>query len=149
MSTVKVIEKLAREKHHIGKYLAAIFAAQQQAEKLLEYLVLKEIMITDNPSTLFRRGSFATKAIEFILKTFGHNYLTTVIKPMLISMTHSDQSCEVSLVLFKDEVVANLTQIDRAKMESGEDITKNVEQLKVYVGMAIDRIFNSLPHFPL
>jgi hypothetical protein len=96
---VKLIEKLARDKFHIGKFLAAIFAARQQAEKLLGYLVLKEVMVTDNPSTLFRSGSFATKAIEFVLKTFGQNYLFTVIKPILVSLTQSEQSCEASRMI--------------------------------------------------
>lgn len=97
LSTVKLIEKLARDKYHVGKFLAAIFASHQQAEKLLGYLVLKEVMVTDNPSTLFRSGSFATKAIEFVLKTFGQPYLISVIKPILIAITQSDQSCEVRL----------------------------------------------------
>eukprot|EP01127_Copromyxa_protea_P021627 TRINITY_DN7504_c0_g1_i1.p1 TRINITY_DN7504_c0_g1~~TRINITY_DN7504_c0_g1_i1.p1 ORF type:complete len:609 (-),score=145.58 TRINITY_DN7504_c0_g1_i1:62-1888(-) len=121
------------EQEEILRTIIKILDAHSKTMPIIKQSITNEVGATQNPATLFRGNSTATKLMSAFTKMTGRAYLTNVIKPFVDEICTSTISCEV----------------DSSKISAGEDVETNMMNLLSYCQTFLDAIMGSLDACPL
>jgi hypothetical protein len=132
LDVVQILEDVMRQSPRVPKTVMAIFLGKGKATLLLDYLIKNEIQNTKSAGTLFRGTSFATRAIDFLLKTVGRSYLTQTVQPIIRFLAKENLSCE----------------IDERYLEEGEDVQRNIKNLLICLNVTLSKVFRSANFCP-
>ncbi|CAJ0935669.1 unnamed protein product, partial [Mesorhabditis belari] len=133
-STVALLEHLPQlDLGALGKPLVQIFAHSGDIRTLLQILYQQEITKCQDINTLFRSQSLASRMLFELMKTYGHQYLHTTLKPVIDKIYSERKSCE----------------IDPSRIQNGDSLEKNTKTLLGYFSLCFDRIVESSPRCPL
>ncbi|PKC12463.1 hypothetical protein RhiirA5_496913 [Rhizophagus irregularis] len=118
----------------VSKTLLAVFDSRNKTMPLLKAIVEKEVINTEYESDLFRRNCMATRMLASFAKTHGTEYLRETLQPLLNDLLSkpSDFSCELN----PDNLLP------------GEDVNKNLQNLKATAQAFLDTICASGPNMP-
>ncbi|KAL0094126.1 hypothetical protein F4703DRAFT_1816773 [Phycomyces blakesleeanus] len=96
--------------------LLACFSSRGNAMTLLKAVIDKEVQNTENHTELFRRTSIATRLLSVFAKTYGAEYVQSVLQPVfhvLLDTPREERSFE----------------LDPSKVGPGEDVYRNRENV--------------------
>lgn len=137
------------EQDEILRTIIKILDAHSKTMPIIRQSITNEVGSTQNPATLFRGNSTATKlmsaytkmtgiytfflqCLNGVLILLGRNYLVSVIKPLVDEVTQNVVSCEV----------------DSSKIPSGEDIEQNMRNLLGLCQKFLDGMMSSVDSCP-
>jgi neurofibromin 1 len=121
------------EADDVAQLLVRLFDASGQAVPLLKALVQQEVHKTESANTLFRRNSMATKAQAAYAKLIGNQYLKETFALLLNELLSQNISFE----------------LDPQKLTAGEDLAKNLENVKSISTRYLTVIKEHIPACPL
>jgi hypothetical protein len=157
MDLVDAIASVTSERDLVAQTLCRIFEANSKTRQLIGYLVSKEVdnsrrvnvkitlIFSADPDVLFRGNSVATKAFDYYMKLVGLQYLNKTIGANIKDIYDSKKSCEVTCTFN----VFSRSQVDPSKLEKGDNLEKNTENLISQVSQMFSSIKNGLDEFPL
>ncbi|KAI9020828.1 hypothetical protein CLU79DRAFT_835831, partial [Phycomyces nitens] len=96
--------------------LLACFSSRGNTMTLLKAVIDKEVQNTENHTELFRRTSIATRLLSVFAKTYGAEYVQSVLQPVfhvLLETPREERSFE----------------LDPSKVGPGEDVYRNRENV--------------------
>ncbi|KAJ6237652.1 neurofibromin [Anaeramoeba flamelloides] len=107
--------------------------------ELLKFMIETEVNNNpiDQPSTLFRRNSFASKMMSAYSKTIGKQYLKKALSD-LIQTTIND------IMVNKKGI-----EIDQRKLKQDENLDENLKNLLELTQVYFNKIMNSLSNVPI
>ncbi|PRP85074.1 hypothetical protein PROFUN_07258 [Planoprotostelium fungivorum] len=108
---------------------------RNDTSRLFRYIIRHEVDDTkfDAKETLFRSNTLATKIMTMYTTIYGLPYLTEILQPFMMEITHSNESYE----------------IDPNRKSDGEDLEANMKKLTVLVQSFVDRVIGSKAHMPM
>ena len=130
---VKFIGNIIPDKAAFGACLVKIFDANLDSLRLVKELTSIEIAITDDPCIIFRGNTLITKSMDYFMKYAGTSYLFLILGPLITEVNNLKLSYE----------------IDPLKIQSGEDIDKNMIRLIDLCERFLTRIFESALRCPM
>jgi len=137
---------------NFAKALVYAFARHDKALSLIMYFIKREVDETeDDPDTLFRANSYATKAFKFYSKMIGLQYLFRTIAVLLQGMLRDLEDQEENVKADKDNdiVAINPTgEIDPSKIDETSDENINVLMLQLTCQKFLVQILRSAPNCP-
>ncbi|RIB13611.1 hypothetical protein C2G38_1974674 [Gigaspora rosea] len=118
----------------VSRVLLAVFDSRNKTMPLLKGVIEKEVLNTEYESDLFRRNCMATRMLAAFAKIHGAEYLRYTLQPLIDDLLSkpSDFSCELN----SDNLLP------------GEDINKNLINLKTTAQAFLDGICDSGPNMP-
>ncbi|CAJ0583150.1 unnamed protein product, partial [Mesorhabditis spiculigera] len=133
-SAVALLENLPQvDLGALARPLVQIFAHSGDIHSLLHLVYRQEVRKCQDLNTLFRSQSLASRMLFELMKTYGHQYLLTTLKPLIDKIYSERKSCE----------------IDPARIQNGDSIEKNTETLLSYFTLCFDRIVESSARCPI
>lgn len=127
LTVVKLLGEASKDKALLAQELIHLFYARNQADHLIQTFVDEELSNTTSPEVLFRSNTVCTKLIDIYMKLTGSNYLKSVLSPVAEAILKEAESGE----------------IQKEKLKEGEDYVPNLERLKKYAAMTLQRIFQA------
>ncbi|XP_012162697.1 neurofibromin isoform X2 [Ceratitis capitata] len=117
----------------LARVLVTLFDAKHLLSPLLWNMFYREVEISECMSTLFRGNSLGSKIMAFCFKIYGASYLQNLLEP-LIQPLLDDPSTSY--------------EVDPARLEPGEDLERNKENLMSLTKVFFESILNSVDRFP-
>jgi len=116
----------------LSESLINIFDTQHQTLWLLKKVIIYEIDATQTDTTLFRSNSIVTKFIKLYTDKVGGEYLKKTLTQPVKDLINSGDTLEVF----------------PSKLPQSEALTQNIEKLKNWSQIILDRIVNSVEECP-
>ncbi|GAM17511.1 hypothetical protein SAMD00019534_006860 [Acytostelium subglobosum LB1] len=116
----------------MAKSLVDIFHSHHKLLHLLKYFLKKEVDSCHDPNTLFRSNSVAMKMVVAYGHKTGQHYLAQTLTPLVVELCGSQLSFEV----------------DPQRLQPDEDVTSNIQNLKIFAQKFFDRIVQSIDQCP-
>lgn len=113
-----------------------IFESKQRTLQMIREMIEHEVALQKTAGTLFRNNSLTTHMMTCYTKIVGLPYLKTVIGPVILEAFAQIEAGKVTY------------EIDPSKLAPGEDLKRNVTDLKALVNTFFDRILNSRAVMP-
>lgn len=136
----------SNEQEEILRTVIKILDAHNKTMPIIKQSITNEVSATQNPATLFRGNSTATKLMSAFTKMTGifcdcinltrfsgRSYLVNLIKPLIDEVCTSQLSCEV----------------DSSKVAAGENVDTNTQNLMDYCQKFLDIIMGSVDLCPI
>ncbi|KFO35023.1 Ras GTPase-activating protein 3, partial [Fukomys damarensis] len=120
-SAAHILGEVCREKQEAAVPLVRLLLHYGRVVPFISAIASAEVKRTQDPNTIFRGNSLASKCIDETMKLAGMHYLQVTLKPAIEEVCQSHRPCE----------------IDPVKLKDGESLENNMENLRQYV----DRIF--------
>ncbi|KAI8920521.1 hypothetical protein BC831DRAFT_92159 [Entophlyctis helioformis] len=118
----------------IASALLSVFEQCGKASALITTVIADEIQRTDTAASIFRRNSIATKLLALYAKSEGQDFLQVTLMPIIRALS---------------EAVPPATfEIDPSRIDAGEDIQLNMQNLKSVVQDFLNSIFGNASRFP-
>lgn len=127
-----LLGKVVQEREDAARTLIKAFEVQGHTVQFLKSIATQEINMCNDPNTLFRANSLASKAIDVYMKHIALPYLKSVLGPIVKTIVSSNKSCEV----------------DPARVPAGEDIQTNWKNLIEYMESVCTAIFSTPYNLP-
>ncbi|XP_045770385.1 neurofibromin [Maniola jurtina] len=124
----------------LARVLVSLFDAKHLLAPLLWNIFYREVevcAVSDCMQTLFRGNSLGSKIMAFCFKIYGYGYLHNLLEP-LISALLDQADCNPNLSF----------EVDPARLDPGQDIEINRNNLRDLTREVFDRIVNSADKFP-
>ncbi|XP_054857040.1 ras GTPase-activating protein 4-like isoform X2 [Eublepharis macularius] len=133
-------------RQEIAINLVKLFLGQGLAKELLDLLIKLELDKTDEPNTLFRGNSLASKSMESFLKVAGMQYLHAVLGPAVNRVFEEKRYIELdpSKVESKD---VGCSSLHRTQSES-DVIQQSVHLLRSYLTDLLAAVAKSVKFCP-
>ncbi|XP_072556910.1 ras GTPase-activating protein 3-like isoform X1 [Paramormyrops kingsleyae] len=119
-----VLGQVCREKQEAAAPLVHFFLHYGKVVPFVSAVASAEISRTQDPNTIFRGNSLASKCIDEVMKLAGRHYLQITLGPIIDEICTSHKPCE----------------IDPGKLKESDNPETNRENLRQYV----DRIFRAI-----
>ena len=119
----------------LARVFVTLFDAKHLLSPLLWNMFYKEVEVSDCMQTLFRGNSLGSKVMAFCFKIYGTSYLKSLLEPLIRPLVES-----------QDHVVSY--EIDMARLEPGEDMEKNRQNLLTLTQKVFNVIISSADNFP-
>src|SRR5690606_38688385 len=106
-ASVGVLEKtiqLSDDRNGMAKCLVRIYESKNKAPMILKILLTNEIKNADNPETLFRANSLASKAVDMYMKLSSFHYLQYCLQELIDTV-------------YKDSMKGKSCELDSLKLE--------------------------------
>ncbi|XP_069471058.1 ras GTPase-activating protein 4-like [Ambystoma mexicanum] len=134
-------------RQEVATNLVKLFMAQGLAKEFLDLLFRLELEKTNEPNTLFRSNSLASKSMESFLKVAGMRYLHRVLGPTVNRVFEEKKYIELdpSKVEIKD---VGCSGLHRIQTES-ELIQLSTQHLQSYLTDILIAIMKSVKHCPV
>ncbi|XP_053200312.1 neurofibromin-like isoform X2 [Panonychus citri] len=118
----------------LARVFVTLFDAKHLLSPLLWNMFYKEVEVSDCMQTLFRGNSLGSKIMAFCFKIYGTSYLKALLEPLIkpLAETPNDISYE----------------IDAARMDSGETVESNHQNLLNLTQTVFNAIISSAESFP-
>nr|XP_027794598.1 ras GTPase-activating protein 3 isoform X1 [Marmota flaviventris] len=120
-SAAHILGEVCREKQEAAIPLVRLLLHYGRVVPFISAIASAEVKRTQDPNTIFRGNSLASKCIDETMKLAGMHYLHVTLKPTIEEICQSHRCCE----------------IDPVKLRDGENLESNRESLRHYV----DRVF--------
>ncbi|XP_036229152.1 neurofibromin isoform X3 [Bactrocera oleae] len=117
----------------LARVLVTLFDAKHLLSPLLWNMFYREVEISECMSTLFRGNSLGSKIMAFCFKIYGANYLQNLLEPLIRPLL--------------DDPTTSY-EVDPARLEPGEDLERNKENLILLTRVFFEAILNSVDRFP-
>eukprot|EP00117_Sycon_ciliatum_P015030 scpid53072/ scgid4063/ Ras GTPase-activating protein 1; Ras p21 protein activator; p120GAP len=111
----------------IGSLMKIFMDCPAGIRVLLSNLAEKEVNSHEDPATLFRSNSVASTAIDEYMKMVAMPFLHGTVKTFVNDIIASNPHCE----------------LDPNRLDKGEDIDHNLQNLTKFMGQMLDRVFSS------
>ncbi|KAK3767382.1 hypothetical protein RRG08_049749 [Elysia crispata] len=121
----------------LARVFVNLFDAKRLLYQLLWNMFSKEVEIADCMQTLFRGNSLASKIMAYCFRFYGQWYLRELLNPLLLSMFEVERS---------DRPISY--EVDPARLEQGENIDENKQNLLNITSRVFNAIVGSAPQFP-
>ncbi|RUS73016.1 hypothetical protein EGW08_019222, partial [Elysia chlorotica] len=121
----------------LARVFVNLFDAKRLLYQLLWNMFSKEVEIADCMQTLFRGNSLASKIMAYCFRFYGQWYLRELLNPLLLSMFEVERS---------DRPISY--EVDPARLEPGENIDENKQNLLNITSTVFNAIVGSAPQFP-
>nr|XP_028563771.1 ras GTPase-activating protein 4B isoform X2 [Podarcis muralis] len=133
-------------RQEVAVNLVKLFMGQGLAKEFLDLLFKLELDKTDEPNTLFRSNSLASKSMESFLKVAGMQYLHKVLGPTINRVFEEKRCVELdpSKVESKD---IGCSSLHRIQSES-DVIQQSAQHLRSYLGDLLGTISKSAKACP-
>lgn len=133
-------------RQELATTLVKLFTSQGLAKEFLDLLFRLELEKTNEPNTLFRSNSLASKSMESFLKVAGMRYLHRVLAPTVNRVFEEKKFVELdpSKVEIKD---IGCSGLHRIQTES-ELIQLSTQHLQSYLSDLLIAIVKSVKHCP-
>ncbi|XP_031193542.1 rasGAP-activating-like protein 1 isoform X2 [Mastomys coucha] len=148
-SPLAVLEELASGdcRQDLATKLVKLFLGQGQAGLFLDYLTRREVARTNDPNTLFRSNSLASKSMEQFMKLVGMRYLHEVLRPVISRIFEEKKYMEL------DPCKMDLNRSRRISFK-GTPTEEQVRETSLglltgYLGSVVDIIVSSAGRCPL
>ncbi len=136
-----MIGKVSSFREEIAKCFISIM--DFKSSEFVASVVKQEIMGHDEPKTLFRANSMASKALDIFMKTEGADYLRNTLEDVLRLIIYSKKPFELDATRWEQN------QPNKKKKEIVEEaIDVNIANLIEVNLIIIERIFASAPKMP-
>ncbi|XP_037896099.1 neurofibromin isoform X1 [Glossina fuscipes] len=117
----------------LARVLVTLFDAKHLLSPLLWNMFYREVEVSDCMQTLFRGNSLGSKIMAFCFKIYGSSYLQILLEPLIKSLLDSPNTC---------------FEVDPARLEPGNDLHANRQNLIALTQKVFDAIINSADRFP-
>ncbi|XP_036327650.1 neurofibromin [Rhagoletis pomonella] len=117
----------------LARVLVTLFDAKHLLSPLLWNMFYREVEISECMSTLFRGNSLGSKIMAFCFKIYGASYLQNLLEPLIRPLLDDPNTSY---------------EVDPARLEPGEDLERNKENLMALTKRFFDAILNSVDRFP-
>ncbi|XP_053324751.1 rasGAP-activating-like protein 1 isoform X2 [Spea bombifrons] len=147
-SLIALLEEMcsAESRQEVAVKLVKIFLGQGLAVPFLDKLNMREVNHTNDPNTLFRSNSLASKSMEQYMKIVGMPYLHEVLRPIISRIFEEKRYVEL------DPCKIDLNRSRRISFKgsvSEQQIRESsVESLRGYLSDIIDSILGSVEQCP-
>ncbi|XP_050014897.1 rasGAP-activating-like protein 1 isoform X2 [Alexandromys fortis] len=148
-SPLAVLEELASGdcRQDLATKLVKLFLGQGLAGSFLDYLTRREVARTNDPNTLFRSNSLASKSMEQFMKLVGMRYLHEVLRPVISRVFEEKKYMEL------DPCKMDLNRSRRISFK-GTPTEEQVRETSLglltgYLGSIMDAIVSSIGRCPL
>ncbi|OZJ04004.1 hypothetical protein BZG36_03619, partial [Bifiguratus adelaidae] len=119
----------------LAQTLLACFESNGQVMTLLKAVIKSEVANTANENELFRMTSMATRLLSGFAKSFGEEYIRSILQPVMQELVSRPvEACQFEL--------------DPSKLVAEEEIEKNYQNVKEITQIILDAIFNSTDKIP-
>ncbi|KAI8868758.1 hypothetical protein GQ42DRAFT_36496 [Ramicandelaber brevisporus] len=118
----------------IAQSLLTIFEQKNAAMILIEAVVQRELQRTNAAAELFRRNCMATRLLYCYARTYGYDYLRTVLQPLMNDL-HSRSH-------------ALTFELDPTKLLPGSNEKRNMQNLQTVCNQVLQAILNSSHFMP-
>ncbi|KAF7726129.1 Ras GTPase activating protein ira2 [Apophysomyces ossiformis] len=119
----------------VANALLACFSSRGKAMDLLKAVIEKEVQNTDSETELFRRTSIATRLLSVFAKINGAQYVQSVLQPVFYAL--ADKPPE-----------ERTFELDSSKVDAGEDVSKNKQNVVNATEMFLNAICASANEAP-
>ncbi|EGW13867.1 RasGAP-activating-like protein 1 [Cricetulus griseus] len=148
-SPLAVLEELASGdcRQDLATKLVKLFLGRGLAGPFLDYLTRREVARTNDPNTLFRSNSLASKSMEQFMKLVGMRYLHEVLRPVVSRVFEEKKYMEL------DPCKMELNRSRRISFK-GTPTEEQVRETSLglltgYLGSIVDAIVSSAGRCPL
>ncbi|KAH0502921.1 RasGAP-activating-like protein 1 [Microtus ochrogaster] len=148
-SPLAVLEELASGdcRQDLATKLVKLFLGRGLAGSFLDYLTRREVARTNDPNTLFRSNSLASKSMEQFMKLVGMRYLHEVLRPVISRVFEEKKYMEL------DPCKMDLNRSRRISFK-GTPTEEQVRETSLglltgYLGSIMDAIVSSTGRCPL
>ncbi|XP_028609733.1 rasGAP-activating-like protein 1 isoform X1 [Grammomys surdaster] len=148
-SPLAVLEELASGdcRQDLATKLVKLFLGRGLAGPFLDYLTRREVARTNDPNTLFRSNSLASKSVEQFMKLVGMRYLHEVLRPVISRVFEEKKYMEL------DPCKMDLNRSRRISFK-GTPTEEQVRETSLglltgYLGSVVDAIVSSAGRCPL
>lgn len=148
-SPLAVLELLASGdcRQDLATKLVKLFLGRGLAGPFLDYLTRREVARTNDPNTLFRSNSLASKSVEQFMKLVGMRYLHEVLRPVISRVFEEKKYMEL------DPSKMDLNRSRRISFK-GTPTEEQVRETSLglltgYLGSIVDAIVSSAGRCPL
>ncbi|XP_029389486.1 rasGAP-activating-like protein 1 isoform X2 [Mus pahari] len=148
-SPLALLEELASGdcRQDLATKLVKLFLGRGLAGPFLDYLTRREVARTNDPNTLFRSNSLASKSMEQFMKLVGMRYLHEVLRPVISRVFEEKKYMEL------DPCKMDLNRSRRISFK-GTPTEEQVRETSLglltgYLGSVVDAIVSSAGRCPL
>ncbi|XP_051017552.1 rasGAP-activating-like protein 1 isoform X2 [Acomys russatus] len=148
-SPLAVLEELASGdcRQDLATKLVKLFLGRGLAGPFLDYLTRREVARTNDPNTLFRSNSLASKSMEQFMKLVGMRYLHEVLRPVISRIFEEKKYMEL------DPCKMDLNRSRRISFK-GAPTEEQVRETSLglltgYLGSIVDAIVSSVGRCPI
>ncbi|XP_029333977.1 rasGAP-activating-like protein 1 isoform X2 [Mus caroli] len=148
-SPLALLEELASGdcRQDLATKLVKLFLGRGLAGPFLDYLTRREVARTNDPNTLFRSNSLASKSMEQFMKLVGMRYLHEVLRPVISRVFEEKKYMEL------DPCKMDLNRSRRISFK-GTPTEEQVRETSLglltgYLGSIVDAIVSSTGRCPL
>ncbi|XP_059105369.1 rasGAP-activating-like protein 1 isoform X3 [Peromyscus eremicus] len=148
-SPLAVLEELASGdcRQDLATKLVKLFLGRGLSGPFLDYLTRREVARTNDPNTLFRSNSLASKSMEQFMKLVGMRYLHEVLRPVISRVFEEKKYMEL------DPCKMDLNRSRRISFK-GTPTEEQVRETSLglltgYLGSIVDAIVSSAGRCPL
>ncbi|KJE96686.1 hypothetical protein CAOG_06967 [Capsaspora owczarzaki ATCC 30864] len=132
MQAIQAIGSVGKEREEVAKTLLRIFQADNAATELVRSLNRLEVNSTDDPNTIFRGNSLATKTMDQFMKMTAISYLHGIIGDIVKEIFEDKHSCEM----------------DPTRLPKGTDSKDNLKRLLHWLQSIWDAVQKSIDDCP-
>ena len=122
----------------LARVFVTLFDAKHMLSHLLWNIFDREIAGSECMQTLLRGNSLGAKIMSFCFKIYGTSYLKSLLEPLIQPLMHQSEGSEE----------AKSYEVDPARIEEGEEIDLNRDNLKSLTQQFFDTITGSADLFP-
>ncbi|XP_008845707.1 rasGAP-activating-like protein 1 isoform X2 [Nannospalax galili] len=148
-SPLAVLEELTSGdcRQDLATKLVKLFLGHGLAVPFLDYLTRREVARTNDPNTLFRSNSLASKSVEQFMKLVGMRYLHEVLRPVISRVFEERKYMELDPCKMD---LGRSRRISFKGMPTEEQVREtSLGLLTGYLGSIVDAIVNSTGRCPL
>eukprot|EP01137_Pigoraptor_chileana_P032331 Opistho-2@21542 len=132
MGAIQAIGNVGKDREEVARTLLKIFQTENRATEFLRQLNAIEVSSTEDPNTIFRGNSLATKAMDQYMKLTGLPYLHQTVGDAVKKLFESNLSCEM----------------DPSRLPKGTDVKENLKRLLGHLQAIWDAIQASVDTCP-
>ncbi|XP_024908917.1 rasGAP-activating-like protein 1 isoform X2 [Cynoglossus semilaevis] len=148
VSALTMLEEVTtvESRQDVAMTLVKIYLGQGLVVPFLDYLNTREVIHTNDPNTLFRSNSLASKAMEQFMKAVGMLYLHEVLKPIINRIF--DEKKYIELDPCKIDLNRTRRISFKGSVSEAEVRDSSVETLHSYLSSIIELIVGSVDQCP-
>merc|ERR1719422_2611054 len=118
----------------LARVFVTLFDAKHLLSPLLWNMFYREVEVSDCMQTLFRGNSLGSKIMAFCFKIYGATFLQGLLEPLIQDMIDNAEGVSY--------------EVDPARMESGEVLEENQQNLAQITQRVFNAIVSSADRFP-
>ena len=118
----------------LARVFVTLFDAKHLLSPLLWNMIYREVEVSDCMQTLIRGNSLGSKIMAFCFKIYGATFLQGLLEPLIQDMIDNAEGVSY--------------EVDPARMEAGETLEDNQQNLAQITQRVFNAIVSSADRFP-